>query len=674
MASSSKTLTLGAVLVTFMLWLTATCGHAYPLLPTPHEPSPLTKRIEECIKVIGAYQSQGHFDSSLVVNREALKLARSKGLTQYYSDLYSFLGYYYKANNEVDKATKLYKTAYYWCIKNRQTEKENWLTYRLASVYVDRCLIRQDPENFKIALRQIHKNLNLSESRQTPFNQICNYGLLVHLHQTYNNDALYLHYLSKVIAISKSRESTPKEKFYILIDEFGMHLGKGNMEKADEIFKTVLHLNETKEFSFVYSLYLIDMLLNYVNKGHYEIAETNILLIQQDTSIMKALGESDLMNFYYCLTRINIHNKNYDQARMYHQKCKSYIKKELFSWVKLNILENELALLEYDKKYKVALALQKEIAQAQNNRNKNQAIFELAVSQERFEMEHVAKELKDQLQIQELENKIKEDHLRQARQIQWLTLAIILLLGTVLLLIMWQVKKIKKQSHELASLNKQQTTLFGIIGHDLRSPVANLQNFLRTVSVPKYDHQFNDLFPELESRVSTLYNTLDNLLNWSLVQMNSLTVTVGKVSIADCVEDVLELLGPQIENKEITVLTTLDSKGVVANEHLLEVIVRNLLHNAIKFTPYQGFIKVSSVQEGAFVVLIIKDSGNGFPTQNVLNDSNSLHSSPGTDGETGTGMGLKLCMDLAKKMGGDLQIKSIPNQGATIRVRLRSYS
>jgi len=129
----------------------------------------------------------------------------------------------------------------------------------------------------------------------------------------------------------------------------------------------------------------------------------------------------------------------------------------------------------------------------------------------------------------------------------------------------------------------------------------------------------------------------------------------------------------QIEWKEISLVNNVTSDiFCVADFYMLETVLRNIVSNAIKFTPKKGNIEINAVVKNNFVFLSVKDSGEGITDEAIesINYSDKFFTSKGTDNENGSGLGLKLCKEFAEKNGGNLLINRNIDGGSTITVTL----
>lgn len=235
-------------------------------------------------------------------------------------------------------------------------------------------------------------------------------------------------------------------------------------------------------------------------------------------------------------------------------------------------------------------------------------------------------------------------------------------------------RKIEKQNEELVEVNSTKDKLFSIIGHDLRSPILNLKSLLemvikRTVSVEEFQH----LAPRLNQQVIGINETLENLLQWSRTQQERKTRNPRVIQLNQLIAQVIGLLISIAEEKKISISNRVPTDvNVYGDKNEIELVFRNLIHNAIKFTPENGSITVGTKIQDGQVNITVVDTGVGMTKEQIDNlvPINDNHSTMGTSGEQGTGLGIGLCYEMVKTNGGTLTIDSTPGKGSVFTVTL----
>jgi signal transduction histidine kinase len=169
---------------------------------------------------------------------------------------------------------------------------------------------------------------------------------------------------------------------------------------------------------------------------------------------------------------------------------------------------------------------------------------------------------------------------------------------------------------------------------------------------------------------------MENLLVWARDQMKNASAQPEHLELGAMVADVSKLLRLQAANKNITINTGIRSRvDCYADREMVNLVLRNLLSNAIKFTPAGGKISIDSHIDSDRVVINVTDTGVGIKAENIrLIFNNDYFTTRGTNGESGTGVGLLLCKDFLEKNGGHIHVKSNPGEGSTFSFALPRYS
>ncbi|MHA7130186.1 sensor histidine kinase [Algoriphagus namhaensis] len=233
-----------------------------------------------------------------------------------------------------------------------------------------------------------------------------------------------------------------------------------------------------------------------------------------------------------------------------------------------------------------------------------------------------------------------------------------------------QSQILKESNTALSEANKFREKLFSIISHDLRAPFNGLQNSLdlwESGDLTKED--LDHLLGLIKSDTQTASSMLENLLNWARVQIASEQIVKNKFVVAELIQEILTLFEKEIKKKQLNIHIELsEDLTYFTDRERLNFALRNLIKNAIKFTPSGGdiLIKASSTQ------LIVQDSGVGMTAEQVQKiEGNTQYSTPGTDGEQGTGIGYMLSKEFIQSLGGQISIESAVGEGSRFSIDLR---
>lgn len=236
---------------------------------------------------------------------------------------------------------------------------------------------------------------------------------------------------------------------------------------------------------------------------------------------------------------------------------------------------------------------------------------------------------------------------------------------------------IEEKNEELRKTIAGRDKMYSVIAHDLRSPMASMKMLLNTImmSVEK-DKIDPDIFDMLEMSNKTseeVFSLLDNLLKWTKSQLGKLTVIPQKLDISGLADGVVEVMNSVAEVKHIKLIRTdHESFFVYVDIEMIKSILRNLISNAVKFSNPDSEIKVGIKAEDGKVIVSVTDSGKGIKKEDqhkLLKDSTHF-TTYGTNSEEGSGLGLLLCRDFARKNGGELWFESEENLGSVFSFSL----
>lgn len=241
---------------------------------------------------------------------------------------------------------------------------------------------------------------------------------------------------------------------------------------------------------------------------------------------------------------------------------------------------------------------------------------------------------------------------------------------------------LEKRESELQASNETKTKLFSIIGHDLRGPVGALQELLRLYSDGDIEtDEFLEFVPKLREDVDHISFTLNNLLSWGHTQMNGAVTKPSLMALESLVSENIKLLSEIAKKKSIKIVSELVENTLTwSDSNQIDIVVRNLISNALKFTPQNGMITIAARERDNLWEVAIRDTGVGMDKITVKNlfEKNSNITTYGTDNEKGTGLGLSLCKEMVEKNGGSIWVESALRKGScfffTLPKREKSYS
>ena len=234
----------------------------------------------------------------------------------------------------------------------------------------------------------------------------------------------------------------------------------------------------------------------------------------------------------------------------------------------------------------------------------------------------------------------------------------------------------KKILAKLEGLNAIQTKIFSVIGHDLRSPLGTVKAMLEIISQKDYVLENKELSKIIDAILKSVVSVnllTENLLNWAKSWQGSGNKEPDYFKISEKVNENIELLTAIANQKSIKLYSNVDQTYTIyADPNMISTVIRNLIANAIKFTKRNGSVKISAQKFDGEIKISIKDSGIGIKKDliPILLDEYDLFTTPGTDQEKGSGLGLSICLQFIKINGGKMLIESIEGEGSTFSFTL----
>lgn len=331
--------------------------------------------------------------------------------------------------------------------------------------------------------------------------------------------------------------------------------------------------------------------------------------------------------------------------------------------LELNQQEQQKILLE---KQKQALA------------EKEKQLMEMSIRNKQHELDQEKKTQAEILQKNQLQAKLKvavkdqqihdqQIEIRNDRQLNVLLLVLFTIVAIFAAFTFYSQRKTKRlnavisaQHDRLEQMGKVKNTLLGVVSHDLRAPVNTLFAFADLLNEEKISQEKLGLY--LEQISVTLNHTsslMNNLLNWAVSQMEGFTTEIKKVDAGSMAKEIFDSFLQRAEAKSITLINMVPGDSFVhADINMTDLVIRNLLSNALKYTNRNGTVQLIGITEENEFVISVVDNGVGMSIEKMkrFNESALMHmeSTTGTAREKGTGLGLLLCQTFAGMMNGRL--------------------
>ncbi|MBX2896673.1 MAG: tetratricopeptide repeat-containing sensor histidine kinase [Cyclobacteriaceae bacterium] len=411
-------------------------------------------------------------------------------------------------------------------------------------------------------------------------------------------------------------------------------------------------------------------------EGKYKDAER---LYQEALSIYKGMDYANAQGMVYQSMAENAregghynHALNYIRQSLKIAHTNGYTTEEASGLRLASTIFKEMKLFDSAYYY---LDKHRELRNTIFNSEKNKITSELEA---RYQTEIKERKIKSL----EQENTIKDLRATTARQWQ-ISLVILVILITGLLGVLYNryqlkqrtAKVLDEKNTELQKLNSFKDKMFAVISHDLRNPVDAFSTLMESLTQNLQHASPEELKEFLESMLHSardLKSLLDNLLEWSMVQIGKLPFHPKAFAVTQAVQESIAHVHAMAHVNKINIKTDGPDVSVQADKNMVVIIIRNLLTNAIKFSPPGKTISISTTRNANTVLLAVRDEGIGMTTEEVAKLFKTADDARTVGGSLakGAGIGLLLCKELTEKNNGKIYAESVPGSGSTFYLEL----
>ncbi|WP_316802917.1 tetratricopeptide repeat protein [Pedobacter nototheniae] len=636
--------------------------------------------------VAGTYLNMGamyisipDYAKSLEMNQKAiaiyLKMNNDADLASCYaniSEIYKDIKQHSKALDYLQKALKIF-------IANGESERGVAVVYNgIAGAYLNAAnteLVKMGiiPEQkFSLALTNLHKALKVAEIIK---DDGVSASIYLNLGKTYEgilqNDMALASY-QKALAFSKG-DDDQNLSASVLQSLSDFYFKTGDEQKALEFSKNALKIATDNELldeqkNALYSLSLIyeklnlfDQALNYYRK-YVEVSQ-QIFDEEKEKEITRKQLQIDFA----------IKEKNYQiKQNLTSAELQKQVLLAEQQQQQLILRKQELALSDKEKSLQRLTFLKKQ-ADLENEQKLQNYNFQKKQLESRYITSLRDKQISKQKQQIAYDQKIKIS-----------LIVSVLLLLCIAFLIYYNQRKTSKlnqiistQKKELEHLGNVKDRIFSIVSHDMRTPVNALISFIQLLENGNISPEKLYSYAEkLKSQLTHTSALMENLLNWAGSQMQGFVPIIETVNLSEVTDEIINILYPQLLNKNIKISKDFSEKLSVKTDHnMLALILRNLMSNAIKYTPNAGEIILSANINDYYVELHIGDNGIGLTPLQIekINSKDYFlaeKSRPGTNNEKGTGLGLLLCRSFMAILNGNITALEAKEKGSTFIVKL----
>ncbi len=533
-----------------------------------------------------------------------------KGQNEYYS-------------NNYEDAVDLY----YLALDQAEQSQDSIL---LAKVNLNLGMVYDELDDYDESIIFLQKAVKISQSIKDSSNLAKTYQNLAISYQNKKDQNKASEFNEKANQLAIAKKDTTM--IIDIINNFGtIYYDQHDFNKSLECYLKALNLYQTihdrKGVATAYN----NIGLVYLDKREYK---KSINYFNQSLALARELKMYDFIGDIY------------NNMTIYYEQLKNY-KKAFYYYDRFNAIYDSLA-----------------------GEKKSKMIYQI---QAKYKLKRNAREL-EELKLTN-QSQLNIIHSVKSIQVYWVAitfLVVVLMIATFYLLIKEKklASELKNKTKELSELNASKDKFFSIIAHDLKNPFNVLVSY---TSILKTDldlfskEQLDQIISDLNEAAENGYNLLQNLLIWTRSQTNRIHILKTNFILADIVKDVKALAEFNLTDKNQTISTDVGPNLVVyADKDMIAVVLRNLIFNAIKFSSKGSEISLKASPNDETVRVDVIDSGIGIAEENIGKlfaiDKNTT--SQGTEGETGSGLGLVLCKEFVEKNNGRIWVESQLGKGS----------
>jgi signal transduction histidine kinase len=623
--------------------------------------------------------SNTDINKSISYGGEALNYAAS-GQDQI--KVYLHLGGLYLKIGNIPKAVEQYERSLALSSEINDGENQAKARVALGGAWFIAGNLAESLSNYLQALR-------FYEERNNSGNLVNIYNGLANIYAKQNNFSKALEYNLKAITIYEA--SSDRFRALIGYEQVGnMYLKQGNYSKAEEYFLRSLRVYiDLKNRAGAASARIQLGNVNFT-AARYASAARYYLEALASSRQLKMLPLQ--ATSYNGLAQVYEKEGRYDEAIMAAKQASEIARS---SGLKIEL---DLAYETLSRLYSTTSKPDKAITFSSLSKNIKDSLYndstlkQLADLQLRYDSEKKQK----QIEIQQKEQQVLASELLRERQLRntfIAALVFVTLAFVVFIYLFTQNKRIAqnlvkqkkeleettneiiRQKEELGQLNNVKDRFFSIISHDLRNNLTTMKLYFDLVSNKDYTpgEDTKELTTQISSSVENTIDLLENLLVWAQAQIKGITVNPRIIDVYELAQDNINLLGGTAHHKGITLLNkTEPGLTLFADADMVNLVVRNLVSNAIKFTRPGGMVTLETGNKNGVVELSITDNGVGISAASLekMFVKNQNPSTLGTGNEKGTGLGLLLCKEFVEKNNGRITVTSTEGAGSTFTISL----
>ncbi|MCL5127683.1 ATP-binding protein [Algibacter sp. L4_22] len=604
-----------------------------------------------------------NLDSLLFTSKEIITLSKAIKYTKGDAKGHFFLGIYYSDKGDQDQAISYFSKAL-----SKGEEINDTLIIIQSKIELAREYEYKE-ENAK-SLREYLSAIEIAEKSK---NDSWLSNLYLNVSALYGNQK---DHEQSILFLKKAKELNKKtgeeERTGIILSNLAIaYTSMGDLTSANlNINEAISIFEKLKTDDWLAYIYQIKANI-YLEKNQFNEALIWLKKSEVIHENIDSIREKKQLNLL--LSKAYFELKDYEVSEAYALKALE-ISKEL------NVLTNRDKIFEILYKIKktnndpvAALTYLEEFKAISDTINKNDNIKELRILKSTLVAEHE----KDQY--------ILANEKKDAKQLSYTYISALVIFAFLIIIIILKKNNrtqnilnqklientlaLKKNEAHLNDANNTKNKLFSIIAHDLKGPINSFKSLFDLFNKSELTTtEFMEFMPQIGENIDSIAFTLNNLLTWGQTQMNGLVTKPNYTTIKTLVDESIKLLSKQTEAKSITIANNINQKVITwSDKDQIDIVIRNLISNAVKFTREHGAITIDASEKSNFWEIVVRDNGVGMSEDvlnNIFNDEETS-TTYGTQNEKGTGLGLRVCKEMVQNNGGTIWVESTLNHGSS---------
>ncbi|MEZ4902525.1 MAG: tetratricopeptide repeat-containing sensor histidine kinase [Spirosomataceae bacterium] len=589
-----------------------------------------------------------------VVLQEGLALANKVKSGYYQGIFFSQMAQYFKKEYQSDSGIKYVQKAIAIMTLHKDWELVSRLKYRMAMFYLDK-------KDYLNAIKVLDELLRFNNTHNEHSNTGYIYNLMALTFEILEDPINQKKYILKELELAEKHNSD-QERLYAYSAWASWLESQRQFKAASIYYNKALKIVKRFQDEEALTETFLSLGNNYTHLKEYKksfellLSAEKIALKNQHKTGWNAI----LSTNYAYLSDLYLATEKPQKALDYAQRS-------------LELLKNDPLRYTYlIRSYTTLINAFKKLGNYQDALKNHERLQELKQTIDIENSREEAKNIEIKYQIQQITaEKEAANNALQIRELrlknaQSQTIILWTLLGVLIFMLGWGYwyytkikifnRRLSKKKHQLEALNEIKDKLFGIIGHDLRAPVADLTN---TISLLETNYPLlkeeSSLFAQLSKKTTTLQTLVNNLVYWALSQRSHLRAKPRKILLEAALQDTLSLLNGLIEEKHLSIIEPLNTENwLYIDENHLQIVLYNVLQNAIKFSPLGAAIQIEILAQNGEIEVQITNQGQAFEWNGTIEDLLERKSHRGTLNEKGTGLGLLVCVELVKLNQGNI--------------------